>query len=152
MDWRMTTAPRHPKTTVGRAPDNRAALATRLALLGVAGGIALRLVGVPPVDLHGPLHHLGIMDPLCGGTRAMFLLTSGHFAAAAEYNPIVFPLAAAPLGRLARAAISRVTGRRLQLSPSPAVRRTLIALGVVALVALEIRQQLHADLLTRSWP
>ncbi|GAA3137295.1 hypothetical protein JOF29_000066 [Kribbella aluminosa] len=125
---------------------------TRVAVLGLAAAITLRVVGVPRVDLHGPLHYLGIMDPLCGGTRAMFLLTSGHPAAAAHYNPIVFPFAAVVLAQLARAAIERATGRRFRLSPSPAVRRVLITIGVAALVALEIRQQLHADLLTRSWP
>jgi hypothetical protein len=119
-------------------------MVTRVAVLGLAAGITLRVVGVPHLDLHGPLHYLGIMDPLCGGTRAMFLLTSGHPAAAAQYNPIVFPFTTAALVQLARAAIEWGTGRRLQLSPSPAVRRILIAAGLVALAALEIRQQLHA--------
>jgi hypothetical protein len=91
MDWRMTAALLRPRPAVGRAEVDRAATTTRLAMLGVAGGIVLRVVGVPRVDLHGPLHYLGIMDPFCGGTRAMFLLTSGHFSAAAKYNPIVFP-------------------------------------------------------------
>jgi len=66
-------------------------------------------------------------------------------------QPDRVPPHAAALVQLARAAIEWGTGRRLQLSPSPAVRRILIAAGVAALAALEIRQQLHADLLTRSW-
>lgn len=152
MHWRMTATLRRPGPAVERGQVGRAATITRLSLLGVAGGMVLRVAGVPRVDLHGPLHYLGIMDPLCGGTRAMFLLTSGHFSAAAQYNPIVFPLSAGLLAQLVRAAIGWSTGHRLQLSPSPTVRRFLIAVGVVALVALEIRQQLHADLLTRSWP
>lgn len=148
----MITTLRGPRRAVGRAQGDRVATVTRLSLLGVAGVAVLRVVGVPRVDLHGPLHHLGIMDPFCGGTRAMFLLASGHFSAAAQYNPIVFPLAAGLLAQLAWAASGRGSSRGLRLSPSPAVRRILITVGVVALVALEIRQQLHADLLTRSWP
>jgi len=34
------------------------------AALAAAAGMAV--FGLPPVDLHGLLHHVGIMDPLCG--------------------------------------------------------------------------------------
>ena len=60
----------------------------------VLAAIALRVTGVPTIDLHPPLHHLEIMDPLCGGTRAAYLLLSGDLTGAARYNPVVFPLAA----------------------------------------------------------
>jgi len=46
---------------------------TRAAAIVLLGATALRIADVPDVDLHGPLHYLGIMDPLCGGTRATFL-------------------------------------------------------------------------------
>jgi hypothetical protein len=69
------------------------------------GAIALRILGVPSVDIHGPLHYLGIMDPLCGGTRATFLLLASDPVGAARYNPVVFPVAAAVLAVLACAGI-----------------------------------------------
>ncbi|WP_344215513.1 DUF2752 domain-containing protein [Kribbella sancticallisti] len=124
---------------------------TRLAVGALAAGLALRVVGVPSIDLHGPLHYLGIMDPLCGGTRAMYLLTSGDLAGAARYNPVVFPLAITIPALAVRAAVGWITGRWLTVEPSRSVRRTLWITAVVLLVALEIRQQSHAALLMESW-
>ena len=115
------------------------------------GAVVLRVVGVPPVDLHGPLHYLGIMDPLCGGTRATYLLLSGDPAAAARYNPIVFPLAAIAAGLLVRAAFG-VLGRRWWEIHLPRSWRTAgLVLLIVAVAALSVRQQLEADLLMQSW-
>jgi len=38
----------------------------------------LAAVGLPPVDLHGPLHYLGVMDPLCGMTRGTVAVLRGR--------------------------------------------------------------------------
>jgi hypothetical protein len=36
---------------------------TWLALAGLVGAIVLAIVGLPSIDIHGPLHYAGIMDP-----------------------------------------------------------------------------------------
>lgn len=120
-----------------------------IALLCAA--IVLRLVGVPPIDVHGLLHYVGIMDPLCGGTRAMYLLTTGDIEGAARYNPIVFPLAAAMVAVLARAVIGRTTGRWWHVQLPRTVTRVLIVGFIVGMAALTVRQQLHVDLMTQPW-
>lgn len=124
-------------------------LATRLTMLGLLVGALLALVGVPRVDLHGPLHHVGIMDPLCGGTRAAFLLAHGRWGAAWTYNPVVFPLAIGGVAMLCRTAVGAASGRWVTLHLAD--RRPLIVLLVVAVAALAVRQQLHAELLTSGW-
>ncbi len=121
------------------------------AIVAAVAAAALRVAGVPPVDLHGPLHYWGIMDPLCGGTRAAFLLLSGDLAGAARYNPIVFPLAAIVLGLLIRAGIGAIGRRWLAIRVPVGWRRTLLAVLAVMVVLLWIRQQAEADLLTRAW-
>ena len=61
---------------------------THLALIGVAIAAAMAVLGPPPVDLHGPFHQFGIMDPLCGGTRAASYTAQGEWAQAWKYNPL----------------------------------------------------------------
>ncbi|MFE6649762.1 DUF2752 domain-containing protein, partial [Nocardioides sp. NPDC057772] len=60
--------------------------AMALAALVIAGAMAL--FGLPPVDLHGPLHKVGIMDPLCGGTRAARYAAQGNLVQAWRYNSL----------------------------------------------------------------
>ena len=115
------------------------------------GAVVLGIVGVPPIDVHGPLHYVGVMDPLCGGTRAMFLLLSGERAAAWQYNPVVFAVAAAIVLLVMRAAVGWSTGRWFDMRLPSTVRRVLVAVVVIATVVLWIRQQLHAELLMSSW-
>lgn len=122
------------------------------AFLMVSGAIALRLSGVPTANLHGPLHFLGIMDPLCGGTRATFLLMAGDIEAAALYNPVVFPLAVLTLAVLVRAGYGVLSGRWLEVRLSRTAWRVLLVTLAVAILALAIRQQLHAGLLMQGWP
>ena len=57
-------------------------LLSRLAITGLAAATAMALFGLPPADIHGPLHYLGIMDPLCGATRGVRLALLGHLAKA----------------------------------------------------------------------
>lgn len=118
---------------------------TWLAALGLMATAALAVFGLPPIDLHAPPHHLGIMDPLCGMTRGVRLLARGDVTEALRYNP-AGPLV--PLGGvvvLARYAYGRITGRWADLS----VRWTpaLITITAVAVGLLWIRQQANADLL-----
>jgi hypothetical protein len=61
--------------------DRHGAL-TGLAAAGLVATGLLAVVGLPPVDLHGPIHYLGVMDPLCGMTRGSRLVTRGDLAGA----------------------------------------------------------------------
>lgn len=145
-----TTTPR--TRWIGWADRDRFASLTFAAAFLLLGAVVLRVVGVPPIDVHGPLHYLGIMDPFCGGTRAMYLLSAGDFRRAATYNPIVFPLAAAIVLLVARAVIGWATHRWPKFTLSPTVRRVLLVALVIAVAALGVRQQLNAEMLMRSWP
>lgn len=141
-----------PSEMVTMSRSDRIPAFTRLAVVALVAGLGLKIFGVPSIDLHGPLHYIGIMDPLCGGTRAMYLLSSGDFAGAARYNPVVFPIALAIPVLLVRAVAGWLSGRWFTVQLS---RRVRVALGIAAavlLVALEIRQQSQASLLMQSWP
>ncbi len=64
-------------------------------MIGLSVGVAYALFGMPPVDLHGPWHRYGIMDPLCGGsTRALRYTLLGRLADAWRSNPLSPILAA----------------------------------------------------------
>ena len=137
---------------VGWLDHDRAARRTWAAVFFGIAAVVLRIIGVPPVDLHGPLHYLGVMDPLCGGTRATFLLLSGDLAGAARYNPIVFPLAAVAVFVYARAVIGMTTRRWLDVRLGRTARIATWTALVITLLLLEVRQQLNADLLMQTWP
>lgn len=133
--------------TLSLEADDRHRAWTIAAGLYVAGAIVLAAVGLPPLDWHSPLHYVGIMDPACGGTRATYALAHGDLVTAWRYNPGVPVLAVVMLAAAVRAIAGRVTGRWLTLSGVP--RRWALLIGLGLLVALEINQQLHADLLTQ---
>jgi hypothetical protein len=120
-----------------------------VSLVAAGGALFLLVFGVPGVDLHGPLHYIGIMDPLCGGTRSWYLALRGRWREAFEYNPagpILMAVAALGLLRLLAGCVARRwIGVRVP------VRSSLI-LASVALIALEFNQQSHAALLTAAWP
>ena len=50
-------------------PRDQQRLISFLAMISVGFAVAMAVFGLPPVDLYGPFHRFGIMDPLCGGTR-----------------------------------------------------------------------------------
>lgn len=129
----------HLESTDRHAPLARAAPAVVLAT------VSLRLFGLPPIDLHGPLHPLGVMDPLCGGTRAALALGRGDLGLAWEYNPLAPVLALAVVASLARWCWARATGRWITVSVED--RRTLTVLVGLLVVALWLNQQANADLL-----
>lgn len=99
--------------------------------------------------MHGPLHYLGIMDPLCGGTRSVYLTTHAHLGAAITYNPAAPLVPLVTLALLARAFVGRVFG--YWITPARPRRAVVLWCAAIALVALEINQQLHAELLTSPW-
>lgn len=116
-------------------------------LMSVAGAMAA--FGLPPIDLHGPLHWYGIMDPLSGGTRAGRYTAMGQWGEAWRYNPrgIVTVLVVALL--LVRGVVGLVTGRwpTLGVTWTRGARWVAIMVAVALIVLLEIRQQGRAKLL-----
>lgn len=147
-DAEQSTLPRPWCTWTWQSRD-RHRWVTLLALAGLATAAAMAMFGLPPVDLHGPLHRLGIMDPLCGGTRAARFTAHGDLAQAWRYNPLgIFTVVAAAAA--AARAVTGVVARRwltLHLTWTPRRTRLVVVVLIALLVALEVRQQLRADLL-----
>jgi hypothetical protein len=144
-------SPRHDWPVLQRSPRNLYPVLSWFIPVAILSTVLLRTAGVPGVDLHGPLHRFGIMDPFCGGTRATFLLASGEFAAAAEYNPVVFPLALGLAGLILRLLLGVTAGIWYDVRVPRHLRWPLFAAFVLALVLLGIRQQAHAALLVQPW-
>lgn len=128
-------------------------LVTLVGAAGLAIAVLMAVFGLPPIDLHGPLHRMGIMDPLCGGTRAARLTAQGDLAAAWRYNPLGIAATVAAAASVVRLAIGLVARRWVNLHMTWTTKgaRILLAVAIVALVALEIRQQGRADLLLRPY-
>ena len=120
-----------------------------MAAVGLASGVALAVLGLPPVDLHSPLHNAGVMDPLCGATRGVHAAMLGEFGTAWRYNPLSLVLVLGAAGASLREAVGRLRGRWLNLRMTH--RRTVVLTGVVLVTALEANQQAHVGLL-RSGP
>lgn len=122
---------------------------TVLAVLALAIAVGMAVVGLPPVDLHGPLHKYGIMDPLCGGTRAARYTAQGDLAQAWRYNPLSIVIVIGAALSILRAVVG-VVGRRwvnFSLVWTRVTRRWLTVIVLALLLLLEVRQQLRADLL-----
>lgn len=107
------------------------------------------MLGLPRADLHGPLHHWGIMDPLCGGTRAAMYTARGEWALAWRYNPLGIVVAVLSAAAVLRSLVGVVSGRWLMVTVAwtPRRRTVLIVAAVIVLAALTVRQQLRAELL-----
>ena len=129
-----------------RQPES--AVWTWLALASLLGAMVLATFGVPPVDIHGPLHYAGIMDPFCGATRAVYLTMHGQWEAALSYNPAAPLMLIAAVGLVLRGAAGWWTGRWVHVQMP---RRSVIAIAVVVLIALQVRQQSNVVLLTAPW-
>ncbi|MER6974540.1 DUF2752 domain-containing protein [Nocardioides sp. NPDC057767] len=125
----------------------------RWVTLGATGlvtlAVAMAVFGLPPIDLHPPTHWFGIMDPLCGGTRAARYTVLGQWAAAWNYNPLGILAVLAVSALLLRGAVGLVTCRwpTLRVTWSPRARQIMIAVAVILVVLLEVRQQGRAELL-----
>ena len=107
------------------------------------GSLGLRVFGLPPIDLHSPLHRAGIMDPLCGGTRAALAFAQGDIGLAWRYNPLVPLLALTIAGLLVRWCGGRATGRWITVAVIN--RRAVVLVAVALVVALWVNQQAHAE-------
>ena len=118
-----------------------------VGLLAVAGGMAA--LGLPPVDLHGPNHWVGIMDPFCGGTRAARYTALGEWGLAWKYNPLGIVTVVAVGLLVLRASVGGLTRRWIALDIAWTRRGRWVAVTVAVLlvIALEIRQQGRAELL-----
>lgn len=131
---------------------DRHRLVTVAALMGAVAAGAMGMWGLPPVDLHGPLHKIGIMDPFCGGTRAARYTVAGDLAEAWRYNPLgVMAVAGATLAT-ARTVLGTLWGRWLTVSVewTPRRRASVTVAVLILVVLLEIRQQGRADLLMQG--
>lgn len=113
------------------------------AAVGLVLGALLAAFGMPPLDLHAPPHHWGIMDPFCGMTRGSAATMRGDLAEAWWYNP------ASPLVILGGILVVArwVVGRLKGVWVCARWRFTRLSLTVVGLLALalEINQQMHVD-------
>jgi len=125
---------------------------TTLSAATVAAAAALALFGLPPLDLHGPLHYVGVMDPLCGGTRAARYTMRGELALAWRYNPLGILAVVVATLLVLRSVVGTATSRWLTLVVvwTPSRKRAALTAGFVLVAALAVRQQLRADLLVTS--
>jgi len=125
---------------------------TRLAAAGVGVATLMAMFGLPPIDLHGPLHWLGVMDPLCGGTRAARYTARGDWATAWRYNPLGIAVVVGSALLIVRAVVGILLTRWLTVAVvwTPARRRAVIAIGILLLSWLAVRQQLRVDLLVAA--
>lgn len=126
-----------------------------LSVVSAAGFVAaavLALVGLPTIDLHGPLHQWGIMDPFRGGTRAAYYTVHGQWALAWTYNPLGIVAVIAVVAGVARGLVAMISGRWVNVSVAwtPKRRRLVIVALAGFVVVLEARQQSLADLLRQS--
>lgn len=131
-----------------RPRDAHRATAT-LAVTGLAIAVGMALFGLPPIDFHGPLHRFGIMDPLCGGTRAARYTAMGKWGLAWRYNPLGIVAVVGAAATIVRTVVGLAFSRWLTVTLmwTTSRRRIAIATALLALVALTTRQQLRADLL-----
>ncbi len=122
---------------------------TIVSAAGLTAAVAMAVFGLPSVDLHGPLHQIGIMSPTCGATRAAWFTARGDLALAWTYNPLgILAVAAAALA-VARTVMGLATTRwvRWAVTTTPWKRRVLYLAALTLVLALEVRQQSRAGLL-----
>lgn len=112
----------------------------------------MAIFGLPPVDLHGPWHHAGIMSPLCGGTRAATYTARGELAIAWQYNPLGLLVVLGAAMSMVRLAVGVLTRRWATVTLQWTRRRVWLTVAVMTplIIALAVRQQLRADLLMAS--
>ena len=129
----LRRAPKLPLTGVG------------LSVLALAALMAV--FGMPPVDMHSPLHRLGVMDPFCGMTRGTVAVMRGSIVEAWRYNPASLLVLPAAAMLVVRGLAGRVTGRWIVLDWHLAPAGW--GLVVVVVAVLWANQQAHAALLMR---
>lgn len=138
-------SPQPPLLVVRVVGGDRWRVVTNIALVGLALAGLLAVFGMPPVDLHGPNHRLGIMVPTCGMTRGVAAAARLDLATAVSFNPAAPFLVAGAVAALLRAVVGRVSGRWIDVMTG--VPRFWMWVSGVAFVALWVNQQAHASLL-----
>jgi hypothetical protein len=118
---------------------------TRLALIGIPLAALLAFAGLPPIDIHGPLHYLGIMGPTCGMTRGVMWTTRGDVFRAWQFNPASLLVLPTMIGLTIRAVHGRLSHRWLNLHIR--WRPWLWIIPAAILLLLSIRQQLNVEFL-----
>lgn len=141
-------APRAWPVAVQWESVDRHRLLTLLAVGGLVVGGLMAILGMPPFDSHGPLYHLGIMSPICGGTRAVVYAMRGELGLSWAYNPAGVPLVAGAVLVAVRHLVGTVSHRWLTVRVT--AWRLAIVVAAALLVALQIKQQLHASFLLAS--
>jgi hypothetical protein len=95
-----------------------------------------------------PLHYVGIMDPFCGATRSVYLTMRGQWENALRYNPSAPLLLLVATGLVLHGAVGWWTGRWIY---ARVPRRAVVAVAIAFGIALAVRQQSNAALLTAPW-
>jgi len=140
---------RHPSAVAVRwEGHDRHPTTTRLALIGLPLAVLLAVVGLPPIDIHGPLHYLGIMGPTCGMTRGVMWTTRGDLARAWQFNPASLLVLPTMMGLVVRAIYGRVVHHWLNLNIR--WRPWLWIIPAAILLLLSIRQQLNVEFLVAN--
>lgn len=139
-----TTLPKATISVVWEGHD-RHPTTSRLALIGIPVAAVLAIVGLPPIDIHGPLHYLGIMGPTCGMTRGVMWTARGDLLQAWQFNPASVLVIPAMVGLSLRAVYGRTSGR--WLNGYIRWRPWLWIVPAVILLLLSIHQQLNVDFL-----
>lgn len=145
----MTSTPRSdirmPAIVMGWEKHDRHPTTTRLALIGIPLVALLAILGLPPIDIHGPLHYLGIMGPTCGMTRGVMWTARGDLARAWQFNPASLLIIPTMIGLTGRAIYGRIAHRWLNLHIR--WRPWLWIIPAALILLLSIRQQLNVGLL-----
>jgi hypothetical protein len=121
---------------------------TLVTAVACAAAVSMATFGLPPVNVHGPWHFLGVMDPLCGMTRATRLLALGQIRRAIAYNPASPLLGLFGAAMVARVVVGWMKHRWLRIEVHPSHAALLVLALLVA--GLWANQQVHASLLMRT--
>lgn len=114
------------------------------ALIGIPLVVLLAVVGLPPIDVHGPFHYLGVKGPTCGMTRGVMWTARGDIAQAWRFNPASLLVLPALVLLAVRALLGRLTDRWLNLSIR--WRRWLWVSVIPLILLLSIRQAAQCGL------
>jgi hypothetical protein len=139
------TEPSTPALTMRWQSHDRHPTTTRLALIGIPIAALVALVGLPPIDIHGPLHYLGVMGPTCGMTRGVMWSARGDLLRAWQFNPASLLVVPTIIGLTGRALYGKITNRWLNLHIR--WRPWWWLIPAVLILLLSIRQQLNVEFL-----
>lgn len=122
-------SPRPPAIDFAVTDRDTHRIVTATAAIGLAATAVLAALGLPAANLHGPLHFLGIMDPLCGMTRGLFHAGRGEWSAAWRYNPARLLLVGGAVAAPLRAAVGFGARRWVTVRVGGPWRAAVMVLG-----------------------